>query len=187
MDRRAEEGKPIPFFGKDKTTTIIPAKLAVRFDCDLIPARVERLGGARFRVTFYPPVRPQNPSDCESDQAIDMIRQVNQLFESCGRRLDPATRSKIQSASHTDHYAPKQRPSFHPSFRERFPRASHTRSPDCPVSVLDAGRGVAAVAQRGCSSVTPSTGNRNRGNGAFCLDADRVLFAPILVSLPCSK
>jgi KDO2-lipid IV(A) lauroyltransferase len=60
----------------------IPAKLALKFDCDQIPVQVERFEGARFRVTFYPPVRPGNPGDCKNDQAIDMIRQVHQLFES---------------------------------------------------------------------------------------------------------
>jgi KDO2-lipid IV(A) lauroyltransferase len=99
MDRRVDDGKPIPLFGRDKPTTIVPARLALKFNCDLIPVQVERLEGARFRVTFHPPVVPTNPDDCMTDQATDMIRQVHQLFESwirqnpeewfCSKRLWP--------------------------------------------------------------------------------------------------
>ena len=32
------------------------AVLALRFDCDVLPLRVERLDGARFRVTLFPPL-----------------------------------------------------------------------------------------------------------------------------------
>jgi KDO2-lipid IV(A) lauroyltransferase len=102
VDRRVDGGKPIPFFGRDKPTTIMPAKLALKFDCDLIPVQVERTEGAHFRITFHPPVRPANPGDCKIDQAIDMISQVHQLFESwvrqhpedwlCSKRLWPKVR-----------------------------------------------------------------------------------------------
>jgi KDO2-lipid IV(A) lauroyltransferase len=83
VDRRVDAGgKPVPLFGKDKPSTIMPAKLALKFDCDLIPVRVERIKNARFRVTFHPPVRPTNSDDCKIDQAVDMMRQLHQLFES---------------------------------------------------------------------------------------------------------
>ncbi|HYQ73226.1 MAG TPA: lysophospholipid acyltransferase family protein, partial [Gammaproteobacteria bacterium] len=82
VDRPVRRGKPIPFFGKEKPTTVMPAKLALKFDCDLIPSHVERIKGVHFRVTFHPPVRPANPGDCKNDQALDMMRQLHQMFES---------------------------------------------------------------------------------------------------------
>jgi len=82
VDRPVGGDKTIPFFGREKSTTVIPAKLALKYDCDLIPAQVERIKGAHFRVTFHPPVRPANPGDCKNDQALDMMRQLHQLFES---------------------------------------------------------------------------------------------------------
>ena len=45
-----------PFFGRDAMTTSIPAQLALRYDCLIVPVRVERIGGARFRVTCHPPL-----------------------------------------------------------------------------------------------------------------------------------
>jgi KDO2-lipid IV(A) lauroyltransferase len=69
MDRRIDEGKAIPFFGHDKTST-------------LVPVQVERLEDARFRVTFHPPIRPGDPTASEEVQATDMITQVHAQFES---------------------------------------------------------------------------------------------------------
>ena len=81
MDRRVDEGHPISFFGREKLSTLAPARLALKFDCDLVPVQVERLRDARYRVTFHRPVKPGNPRDGETEQAVDMIRQVHLMFE----------------------------------------------------------------------------------------------------------
>jgi KDO2-lipid IV(A) lauroyltransferase len=102
VDRPVDGDKMIPFFGRDKFTTLLPAKLALKFNCDLIPARAERVRGAHFRITFHPPVHPANPGSCKNDQALDMMRQLHELFESwirqrpedwvCSTRLWPKAR-----------------------------------------------------------------------------------------------
>jgi KDO2-lipid IV(A) lauroyltransferase len=107
MDRRIDEGKAIPFFGHDKSSTLVPARLALKYDCDLVPAQVERLEDASFRVTFHPPIRPQDPTASEEVQATDMITQVHAQFESwireqpedwfCSKRL--WTNSKMKQHS----------------------------------------------------------------------------------------
>jgi KDO2-lipid IV(A) lauroyltransferase len=101
MDRRVEtnEGKLIRFFGRDKPTTIMPARLALKFGLPMIPVRVQRLQDASFKVTFYPPVHPADPDASETDRAIDMISQAHKLFESwileqpgdwfCSKRIWP--------------------------------------------------------------------------------------------------
>jgi Kdo2-lipid IVA lauroyltransferase/acyltransferase len=81
VDTRDDDGMPIPFFGHDKLTTLAPARLALRFGCELIPVRIERLGAARFRLTVYEPVRPGSALASEKDQAIQMMRELNRLFE----------------------------------------------------------------------------------------------------------
>lgn len=80
-DHRDDTGMPLPFFGLDKLTTVVPARLALRFDCDLIPARVERLEGARFRVTLHHPIRPDPDLASQKDQAVQMMGEINKLFE----------------------------------------------------------------------------------------------------------
>jgi KDO2-lipid IV(A) lauroyltransferase len=82
MDRRVDDGQPIRFFGHDKLSTIMPARLAQKLHCELVPVQVERLRDARYRVTFHPPVRPQDTSVDETAQAIDMVQQVHDQFES---------------------------------------------------------------------------------------------------------
>src|SRR5215472_6959128 len=44
-DQKMNDGIPVPFFGRSAMTSSALAALALRFDCDVLPARVERLGG----------------------------------------------------------------------------------------------------------------------------------------------
>lgn len=80
MDRRVDSGKDIALFGHPKPTTLVPARLALRHGFDLVPIRVERLQGARFRVTFHPPVAVPAGDD-EIARAIRMTESVHALFE----------------------------------------------------------------------------------------------------------
>ncbi|NND66153.1 MAG: lauroyl acyltransferase [Halioglobus sp.] len=99
MDRRVDEGKPVQFFGHDKLSTVMPAKLALKFDCPLVPAQVVRLQDAHFRVIFHAPITPSCPDADENAQAMDMIQQVHHEFEQwirdkpedwfCSKRLWP--------------------------------------------------------------------------------------------------
>ncbi|MDH3993385.1 MAG: lauroyl acyltransferase [Gammaproteobacteria bacterium] len=109
MDRRVDDGKPIQFFGHNKQSTLLPAKLALKTGCDLVPLQVERLQDAHFRVTFHPPIRSGNDQLDETAQAIDMIQQVHNQFESwirkspqdwfCSKRLWPrVTKDKTEEA-----------------------------------------------------------------------------------------
>ncbi len=80
-DQRVDGSKSVPFFGHDAQTTDSPARLALRFDCDLVPVHVEPLGGTRFRVTFHPPIQSTEKAATVHVQALDMTRQLNTLFE----------------------------------------------------------------------------------------------------------
>ena len=80
MDRRVDSGKDVALFGQPKPTTLVPARLALRHGFDLVPIRVERLQGARFRVTFHPPVAAPGGDD-EIARAIRMTESVHALFE----------------------------------------------------------------------------------------------------------
>jgi Kdo2-lipid IVA lauroyltransferase/acyltransferase len=80
-DVRLDGGEMIPFFGHDMPTNTVPARLALRFDCELIPARAQRLPGGRFRITAYPPVVASDPAASAAEQAADMTAKLNVLFE----------------------------------------------------------------------------------------------------------
>jgi KDO2-lipid IV(A) lauroyltransferase len=81
VDHRFDGGVALPFFGLDKPTTVAPARLALRFGCDLVPVRVERTGGPHFRVTFWEPVEAEQGVASEKEQAIGMMSRVNEIFE----------------------------------------------------------------------------------------------------------
>src|SRR5205085_10629380 len=68
-DQKLNEGIAVPFFGRPAMTAPALALLALHFDCVLLPARVERLQGARFRLTLYPPLH----LPCSGDRNADIL------------------------------------------------------------------------------------------------------------------
>lgn len=80
VDQKMNDGIPVPFFGRLAMTAPALAVLALRFDCDVLPARVERLDGARFRLTVFPPLPVTRSSEPHSDAAALMAR-VNAMLE----------------------------------------------------------------------------------------------------------
>ena len=86
VDQRVREGEPVAFFGRDALTSISPARLALKFDCDLVPVQVERTGGARFRVTFHHPVKPDGDAADSQTRALQMTRKINERFEAWIRK-----------------------------------------------------------------------------------------------------
>ena len=79
-DQKMNDGIPVPFFGRTAMTASALASLALRFDCDVLPARVERLEGARFRLTVFPPLPLPRSGDHHADVAA-LMTQVNQTIE----------------------------------------------------------------------------------------------------------
>ncbi|MGW8368975.1 MAG: lysophospholipid acyltransferase family protein [Gammaproteobacteria bacterium] len=81
VDQKVETGELLPLFGRDKMTTLVPARLALRFDCELVPVRVQRLEGSRFRVTICDPVEPEDQNASNIVKARQMMTAVNRHFE----------------------------------------------------------------------------------------------------------
>ncbi len=80
-DQRMNQGVAIPFFGRPAMTSTALARLAARFDAALVPMRVERLGGSRFRVTAEAPLDvPRHGEAAANEKAV--MEAVNQRIES---------------------------------------------------------------------------------------------------------
>lgn len=84
-DQKLNDGIAVPFFGRDAMTAPALALLALRFDCDVLPVRVERLvehpqGGAHFRLTVYPPLTPPDSGDRDAD-TLALMTLVNRTLE----------------------------------------------------------------------------------------------------------
>jgi KDO2-lipid IV(A) lauroyltransferase len=80
LDQKVSRGLASRFLGHDAVTTRSLAHLALRFDCSVLPARVERLDGTRFRLTVHPPIEPvRGASRTENMRAI--TARANALME----------------------------------------------------------------------------------------------------------
>ncbi len=80
VDQKMNDGIPVPFFGRDAMTASALARLAIREGVPMVPCRCERLDGARFRVTCYPPLQPASSGDEKRDTA-DTMAKVNDMLE----------------------------------------------------------------------------------------------------------
>ena len=76
VDQKMNDGIAVPFLCTDAMTAPAIAELALRFDCPVVPARVERLKGARFRVTFEPPLAKPASGDHQQDVKL-MMTAIN--------------------------------------------------------------------------------------------------------------
>lgn len=81
IDQRFDGGELVPFFGRFAPTAVVPARLAVRFGLPFIPVRVERLDGARFRITVFEPLEPTPGLRDHREAALELTARVNRLFE----------------------------------------------------------------------------------------------------------
>lgn len=80
VDQKMNDGIPVRFFGRDAMTAPALAEFALRFDCPVLPARIERLNGAHFRITILPPLTFAHSGEAAADVRAAMA-QVNALLE----------------------------------------------------------------------------------------------------------
>jgi KDO2-lipid IV(A) lauroyltransferase len=81
VDQKQNDGIPVPFFSRDAMTAPAIARLGRRFGCPLVPIRVERLNGARFRCTVMAPIEMAETGEAEPD-VLTIMTRVNAVLES---------------------------------------------------------------------------------------------------------
>jgi KDO2-lipid IV(A) lauroyltransferase len=80
IDQKANDGIAVPFFGRDAMTMPSPAVFAQRFGCALVPVRVDRLKGARFRITCEPPLSLTLTGEAKAD-TLAIMTLMNAVLE----------------------------------------------------------------------------------------------------------
>jgi KDO2-lipid IV(A) lauroyltransferase len=80
LDQKMSDGIEVPFFGRPAMTAGALGPLAQKYECTVIPSQIERLEGARFRLTFHPPLNIPDSGDRKAD-ALAVMARVNQYFE----------------------------------------------------------------------------------------------------------
>ena len=80
VDQRVSEGPRAPFFNKAAHTTTIPAQLALKYDCKLVPISLKRKEGVNFEMTIHEPYKIKKTGNEEED-AKNITLKINQLIE----------------------------------------------------------------------------------------------------------
>ena len=80
VDQRVGEGLRIPFFNKPAHTTTVPAQLALKYNCRLVPIFLERKEGINFEMTVHEPYEIQKTGDADRDTKSITLK-INQLIE----------------------------------------------------------------------------------------------------------
>jgi len=85
VDQKMNDGIAVPFMGRDAMTAPALAQLALKFDCVVLPAWVERLGGVRYCVHIEPPLPLPRSGDRHADIRA-LMTAVNAKMETWIRK-----------------------------------------------------------------------------------------------------
>lgn len=80
IDQKYNEGIAAPFLGHPAMTSPAFIQLGQKFDCPVIPFRVERLENTRFRMSFYEPLRLFDAEGI-SRPAEELVAEAHTLLE----------------------------------------------------------------------------------------------------------
>ncbi|HAC57204.1 MAG: lauroyl acyltransferase [Parvibaculum sp.] len=80
VDQKMNDGVEAKLFGLRAMTTPAPAGLAVRYNVPIVPACVERVKGASFRITVYNPITAKPGADPVED-TLRMTQELNDFLE----------------------------------------------------------------------------------------------------------
>ena len=79
-DQKMNDGIEARLFGLPAMTVSAPAVLALRFECPIVMARVDRIGPARFRIVTCTPLPRGRSGDRRAD-VLTVTQQMNDQFE----------------------------------------------------------------------------------------------------------
>jgi len=80
VDQRVGEGPRVPFFNKPAHTTTIPAQLALKYNCKLVPISLERKENTNFEMTVHEPYKIQKTGNNDED-VKNITLKINQIIE----------------------------------------------------------------------------------------------------------
>ena len=81
VDQKMNDGMAVPFFGRDAMTAPAVARMALKYRCPVVAARVQRLKGAHFRITFFPAFTLPESGNTQAD-TLALMTDINAMVES---------------------------------------------------------------------------------------------------------
>ena len=80
VDQRVSEGPRTLFFNKLAHTTTIPAQLALKYNCKLVPISIERKDGTNFEMNIHQPYKIEKTGNDDEDTK-NITLKINQIVE----------------------------------------------------------------------------------------------------------
>ena len=93
FDQKFNNGIIARLMGHDAMTAPGPAVLSMQFDCPVIPVRIERIHGTKFRISCYPAVEAPRTDDKDQD-----VQVLTQRLKRCAGAMDPGTTGTVALA-----------------------------------------------------------------------------------------
>ena len=78
-DQKMNDGIAAPFFGRMAMTAPGPARMALRYDCPLVPMSIRRKDRTRFKVTIHEPLA--RPEGKDADAILEVVTTINRFME----------------------------------------------------------------------------------------------------------
>ena len=76
IDQRVREGEKVKFFNDLATTTTIPAQLAKKYNCELVPIYIERKKSNYFKIYISKPIKVN-----KTKSILEITEFLNQVLE----------------------------------------------------------------------------------------------------------
>jgi Kdo2-lipid IVA lauroyltransferase/acyltransferase len=80
IDQRVSEGKRLPFFDHSALTTTLPAQLATKYNCDIVPISISRKNDDRFYMEVFEPIKILNKDKSETNK-VKITIELNKIIE----------------------------------------------------------------------------------------------------------
>ena len=80
VDQRVGEGEKINFFNQPAQTTTVPAQLALKYNCKLVPISLRRIENINFEMTVHQPYEISREGNNEQD-VQNITLKINQIIE----------------------------------------------------------------------------------------------------------
>ncbi len=80
IDQRVSEGKSLPFFKKNALTTTLPAQLALKFDCEIVPIYINRTKDEKFEIEILEPIKFDKKDNSEENK-LNITKNLNDQLE----------------------------------------------------------------------------------------------------------
>ena len=80
IDQRVTEGESILFFDQPAYTTTIPAQIALKFNCKIVPVSLRRIENVKFNMVIEKPIAAPK-SENQNKDILDISIKLNTIIE----------------------------------------------------------------------------------------------------------